>query len=356
MFIDTAKIYVKAGDGGPGCVSFRREKHVPRGGPDGGDGGAGGDVILLVDPGLATLMDFKYKRHYKAERGQRGMGSRMSGRDGDDLVIKIPPGTVIRDAGTGEVLADLVAAGDSAVVARGGRGGRGNARFVTSTRRAPRMAEEGEPGEERWFFLELKLLADVGLVGLPNAGKSTIISRISAARPKIADYPFTTLVPNLGVVALEDGRSFVVADMPGLISGAHKGAGLGHEFLRHVERTRVLAHVLDLSCPSGRDPVEDFNVVNNELVLHDPELLKRPMVVVGNKLDMPGAAEAFERVRGYCTGRGFEVYGVSALTGEGLRDFLYGVARLLEAGRQEPDEGKPVDATGNKIEEVMRGK
>ncbi|HHV62381.1 MAG TPA: GTPase ObgE [Firmicutes bacterium] len=332
MFIDTAKIFVKAGDGGPGCVSFRREKYVPRGGPDGGDGGDGGDVIVRVDPGLTTLMDFRYRRHYKAERGQRGMGSNMSGRDGEDLVIRVPPGTVIRDAETGEEIADLVEIGDSVVVARGGRGGRGNARFVTPTRRAPRIAEEGKPGEERWLLLELKLLADVGLVGLPNVGKSTLISRISAARPKIADYPFTTLVPNLGVVALEGGRSFVVADMPGLISGAHKGAGLGHEFLRHVERTRVLAHVLDLSCPAGRDPIEDFNIINNELALHDPGLLKRPMVVVGNKLDSPGAIDTFERVKAYCKSKNLEVYGVSALTGEGVKEFLYALAGLLEAG------------------------
>ncbi|MBE3588338.1 MAG: GTPase ObgE [Thermoanaerobacteraceae bacterium] len=328
MFYDTAKIYVKGGDGGNGCVAFRREKYVPLGGPWGGDGGRGGNVVLKVDPGLRTLVDFHYHRHYKAERGQHGMGKNMHGRQGEDLVLRVPPGTLVRDAATGEVIADLVSPGQEAIVARGGRGGRGNARFVTAVNKAPRMAEKGEPGEERWLELELKLLADVGLVGFPNAGKSTLISRVSAARPKIADYPFTTLTPNLGVVRVDGDRSFVMADIPGLIAGAHGGAGLGHRFLRHTERTRLLVHVLDMAGSEGRDPVEDFAVINRELALYNPVLANRPMVVAANKMDLPGAVENLERLR-EALGDKYEIFPLSALTGQGIKPFLYRLADLL---------------------------
>ncbi|SHE86014.1 GTP-binding protein [Desulfofundulus australicus DSM 11792] len=329
MFYDTAKIYVRGGDGGNGCVAFRREKYVPEGGPAGGDGGRGGNVILKVDPGLRTLVDFRYQRHYKAERGQHGMGKNMHGRQGEDLILRVPPGTVVRDAATGEVIADLVYPGQEAVVARGGRGGRGNARFATAVNRAPRLAEKGEPGEERWLELELKLLADVGLVGFPNAGKSTLIARVSAARPKIASYPFTTLVPNLGVVRVGEGRSFVMADIPGLIEGAHAGAGLGHHFLRHTQRTRVLVHVLDIAGSEGRDPLQDFEIVNRELALYDPDLAARPMVVAANKMDLTGAAENLERLRG-ALGDRYEIFPISALDGEGTAPLIYRLADLLD--------------------------
>lgn len=335
MFYDTAKIYVKGGDGGNGCVAFRREKYVPEGGPAGGDGGRGGNVILRVDPGLRTLVDFRYHRHYKAERGQHGMGKNMHGRQGEDLVLRVPPGTVVRDVGTGEIIADLVLAGQETVVARGGRGGRGNARFVTPVNKAPRMAEKGEPGQERWLELELKLLADVGLVGFPNAGKSTLISRVSAARPKIADYPFTTIAPNLGVVRVDEGRSFVMADIPGLIESAHTGAGLGYQFLRHTERTRLLVHVLDTAGTEGRDPVKDFDTINRELALYDPALAARPMVVAANKMDLPGAQENLTRLR-QALGDGYEIFPISALSGEGLSPLIYRLAALV-AELPEPD-------------------
>ncbi|HBC91428.1 MAG TPA: GTPase ObgE, partial [Pelotomaculum sp.] len=287
MFFDKARIFVKGGDGGNGCVAMRREKYVPEGGPWGGDGGRGGDIVFQADKGLRTLVDFRYKRHYKAERGKHGEGKNRYGPSADDLVVRLPVGTVIRDDDTGELIADLVQNGQQVVVARGGRGGRGNAHFATPNNKAPKLAEKGEPGEERWLSLELKLLADVGLVGFPNAGKSTLISQVSAAKPKIADYPFTTITPNLGVVRVDDGRSFVVADIPGLIEGAHLGAGLGHEFLRHVERTRLLIHVLDTAGSEGRDPVEDFKVTNRELILYNPAIGSRPQVIVANKMDLP---------------------------------------------------------------------
>ncbi|MGB9826138.1 MAG: GTPase ObgE, partial [Desulfofundulus sp.] len=281
------------------------------------------------DPGLRTLVDFRYQRHYKAQRGQHGMGKNMHGRQGDDLVLRVPPGTLVRDAATGEVIADLVHPGQEVVVARGGRGGRGNARFVSAVNRAPRMAEKGEPGEERWLELELKLLADVGLVGFPNAGKSTLIARVSAARPKIADYPFTTLVPNLGVVRVGEGRSFVMADIPGLIEGAHAGAGLGHRFLRHTERTRLLVHVLDMAGSEGRDPLKDFEIINRELALYDPALAARPMVVAANKMDLPGSGENLERLREFLGDR-YEIFPVSALNGEGIAPLIYRLADLLD--------------------------
>ncbi|HOM72630.1 MAG TPA: GTPase ObgE, partial [Armatimonadota bacterium] len=272
QFVDQVEIHVKAGDGGNGIVAFRREKYIPRGGPAGGDGGRGGDVIIQADEALNTLVDLRYKRNYKAERGGDGGSNNKTGRDGNSLVIRVPVGTIIRDKETGKVIADLVEHEQSAVVAEGGRGGHGNAHFATSTLQTPRFAENGDPGEELDLVLELKLLADVGLVGFPNVGKSTLISRMSAAKPKIADYPFTTLAPNLGVVRVNEFKSFVMADMPGLIEGAHLGAGLGHQFLRHIERTRLLVHILDVSGATGRDPLHDFDVINDELVSFNPAL------------------------------------------------------------------------------------
>jgi GTP-binding protein len=329
MFYDKARIYVKGGDGGNGCVAMRREKYVPEGGPWGGDGGRGGDVVFQADEGLRTLVDFRYKRHYKAERGKHGEGKNRCGLSADDLVVRLPVGTVIRDADTGELLADLVRNGQRVVVARGGRGGRGNAHFATPNNKAPRMAEKGEPGEERWLSLELKLLADVGLVGFPNAGKSTLISKVSAAKPKIANYPFTTITPNLGVVRVDDGRSFVMADIPGLIEGAHEGAGLGHEFLRHVERTRLLIHVVDAAGSEGRDPVEDFKVTNRELLLYNPVIGARPQIIAANKMDLPGAEENLARLK-KAYGNNYEIFPISAATGSGLDPLIYKVAAVLD--------------------------
>lgn len=335
MFYDTAKIYVKAGDGGDGVISFRREKHVPEGGPDGGDGGRGGNVVFLVDEGLRTLVDFKYNRHYKAERGQHGRGKNMHGKGGGDLIIRVPPGTLVKDADTGEVLMDLVVPGTTVIVAHGGRGGRGNARFLSNKHKAPRIAEKGEPGEERWLLLELKLLADVGLLGFPNAGKSTLISRISAARPKIADYPFTTLTPNLGVVYLSEGNSFVVADIPGLIEGAHQGVGLGHDFLRHLERTRVLIHLVDLA-NWEYEPYEAYKIINRELELYSRELSQKPQIVAANKIDLPEAKERLEQLR-QALEPDVTVVPISAVTGEGVQELIYKVANMLEElGEPEP--------------------
>jgi len=329
MFYDTAKIWVKAGDGGNGAVAFRREKYVPFGGPSGGDGGDGGSVILVADEGLRTLVDFRYQRHYRAGRGEHGRGKDQHGARGEDLRLRVPVGTVVKNAETRQVLADLIYPGQEAVVARGGRGGRGNARFVTSTRRAPDFAEKGEPGEELWLELELKLLADVGLVGFPNAGKSTLISRISAARPKIANYPFTTLEPHLGVVRVSEGRSFVVADIPGLIEGAHRGAGLGHQFLRHIERTRLLLHVVDAAGTEGRDPVEDVKVINRELALFDPSLADKPQILVANKIDLPEAKEHLQRLRAAYEAEMY-IFPISALTGEGVGALIARTGELLE--------------------------
>jgi GTP-binding protein len=329
-FVDEAVIHVKAGNGGNGCVAFRREKFVPRGGPAGGDGGRGGHVILLADPSVKTLVDLHLQRTYKAENGQHGQGSNKHGADGKDLVIRVPVGTVVYDAETGELIADLVKAGQRVIVARGGRGGRGNAAFATPTRQTPVFAELGEPGEERTLRLELKLLADVGIIGYPNVGKSTLISRISAARPKIADYPFTTLVPNLGTVRV-DNFSFVVADLPGLIEGAHKGVGLGHQFLRHAERTSLLLHMVDIAAVEGRDPICDFETINEELRLYNPELAKKPQIVVANKMDLPNAHENLQRCLPYWRERGYEVFAISALTGEGIEPLVYRMAELVKA-------------------------
>lgn len=336
MFFDKAKVFVKGGDGGNGAVAFRREKYVPLGGPNGGDGGAGGSVIFVADEGLRTLVDFRYQRHYKADRGEHGQGKGMHGRGAEDLIVRVPVGTVIKDSESGEFIADMVENGQRLEVASGGRGGRGNARFANATNKAPHLSEKGEPGEERWVNLELKLLADVGLVGFPNAGKSTLISRISAAKPKIADYPFTTIVPNLGVVRMPDGDSFVVADIPGLIEGAHQGAGLGHEFLRHIERTRILVHVVDISGSEGRDPIEDFRAVNRELEAYNPALAKRPQIVAANKTDLPGAEINLERCKSEF-GESYDIFPISAVTGDGLDPLLFKAAELLAAaGPVEP--------------------
>ncbi len=327
MFIDQARIYIKGGDGGNGIVAFRREKYVPMGGPSGGDGGRGGNVVLVADEGLKTLMDFKYRRHFKAERGVHGQGKNMHGAGGQDLLVRLPLGTVIKDDKSGEILADLLLPGQEVVVARGGRGGRGNARFSSSRNKAPSFSENGEPGEEKWVRLELKLIADVGLVGFPNAGKSTLISRVSAARPKIADYPFTTLVPNLGVVMNREGDTFVLADIPGLIEGAHQGLGLGHEFLRHVERTRVILFVLDAAQTEGRDIIEDYHILNHELEMHNPDLLKRPQLIVANKMDLPGShanAQRLERELGKA------IHCISAVTGQGVKELIEKTAGLLK--------------------------
>lgn len=332
MFYDYAKVNVKAGDGGNGIVAFRREKYVPKGGPAGGDGGKGGSIILRADEGLRTLIDFRYQTHYKGKRGDHGSGAKQHGRSADDIVLRVPVGTVVRDADTKKLLGDLRHHGQEIVVAQGGRGGRGNARFVSSTHRAPAFAENGEKGEERWITLELKLLADVGLVGFPNVGKSTIISRVSAAKPKIANYHFTTLESNLGMVCVDAGRSFVIADVPGLVEGAAEGAGLGHRFLRHVERTRVLVHVVDLSGSEGRDPLEDLAVIRGELERYAPQLNEKPMVIVANKVDLMSdddrdaalarLSEAYPEVR---------IFPMSAATDSDLNELVYHLADILDA-------------------------
>jgi GTP-binding protein len=329
MFVDEAKIFVKGGRGGNGAVSFLRLKYQPKGGPDGGDGGRGGDIILRADEGMHTLMDFRYRRHYKAKKGKHGEGKNKNGARGENLSLRVPAGTLVKSV-EGNVLADLTHHGDEVVVASGGLGGKGNAHLVSPTRRLPRFAEKGEEGEELWINLELKLLAEVGIIGYPNVGKSTLISRISAARPKIAEYPFTTTVPNLGVVYLPDGRSFVAADVPGLIEGAHRGVGLGIDFLRHVDRSAILLHLLDLSGREGRDPRDDFEVVNRELELYHSRLAQRPQIVAGNKLDLPEARDNLERVRQNVEGKGYRFYAVSAVTGEGLEALLYALADELQ--------------------------
>ena len=318
MFVDEVEIQIKAGDGGRGCVSFRREKFVPRGGPNGGDGGRGGSVIIEADEGLGTLLDFRYQRHYTAGRGGHGEGSDRHGANGEDRVLRVPVGTTVRDRETGLVLGDLTHHGERLDVARGGRGGRGNARFATSTHQAPRRADPGEAGEERALRLELRLLADVGVVGFPNAGKSTLVSRLSAARPKIADYPFTTLIPALGLVRLDEERSFVIADVPGLIPGAAEGKGLGLRFLRHLERTRFLVHLLDLDPSTGRDPVDDWRTIQAELETYSPELAARPQLIAANKTDLDGAAPRLARVVAFGRRRKLPVIPIAARTGQGL--------------------------------------
>ncbi|MFD1362932.1 GTPase ObgE [Lentibacillus salinarum] len=329
MFVDQVSVYVKAGDGGDGIVAYRREIYVPKGGPAGGDGGNGGDVIFKVDEGLNTLMDFRYNRHYKAKRGENGMSKNKHGRNADPLIVEVPPGTTVIDEDTGEVLADLTEEGQQALIAKGGRGGRGNSRFATPRNPAPELSENGEPGVERHIKVELKLLADVGLVGFPSAGKSTLLSVISAAKPKTADYHFTTLAPNLGVVDTGDKRSFVVADLPGLIEGAHEGVGLGHQFLRHVERTRAMLHVIDMAGIEGRDPYDDFVKINKELEAYDPSLMERPHIIAANKMDMPGAEENLQVFKATLNDD-TPVYPISAVTKEGIQDVIFAVADLLD--------------------------
>jgi len=330
MFIDTAKIYIKSGDGGNGAISFRREKYVPLGGPDGGDGGNGGNVIIMVDPNMTTLLDFAYKRKYKAENGINGSGAKCFGKSGEDLLIKVPMGTVIRDVESNKIMADLSHPGDQYVVAKGGKGGKGNVRFTTPTRQAPDFAEPGMPGEERWIRLELKLLADVGLVGFPNVGKSTLLSVVSKARPKIANYHFTTLSPNLGVVALTGMQSFVIADIPGIIEGAAEGVGLGLDFLRHIERTRLLIHVVDISGLEDRDPYEDFLKINEELKKYSVKLWDRPQIIAANKSDMLFDESVFEDFKKKVNALGYDkVFKISAATNQGVEDLMKEAGRML---------------------------
>lgn len=343
-FIDETKIRAIGGDGGRGCVSFRREKFVSRGAPNGGNGGAGGDVIAVADPQLTTLLDLRYHKECKAGRGQHGMGSDCHGRRGEDFIVKVPVGTIIRDARTTETIGDLDKAGDRIVIAAGGRGGKGNAHFVSSTNRGPRFAQPGEPGEDRELEIELRLLADVGIIGLPNAGKSTLISVISAVRPKIADYPFTTLVPNLGVVSYDEGKSFVVADIPGLIEGAHEGHGLGDKFLRHVTRTSVLIHLLDGSKIDWENPLADWATINRELELFDPELATKLQIVVANKIDIPEARENAKLLEEKLPERYRPLYLISAVTGEGVRTLVQKVGMHLERARRAEEEAG--DAAG----------
>ncbi|HJV31868.1 MAG TPA: GTPase ObgE [Bacillales bacterium] len=334
MFVDQVKIYVKGGDGGNGMVAFRREKYVPKGGPAGGDGGKGADVVFEVNEGLRTLMDFRFQRHFKAPRGEHGMSKNQHGKNSKDMIVKVPPGTVVMDIATNEVIADLVEHGQRAVIAKGGRGGRGNTRFATPANPAPELSENGEPGQEREVTLELKLLADVGLVGFPSVGKSTLLSVVSSARPKIAEYHFTTIVPNLGMVEI-DGRSFVMADLPGLIEGAHAGVGLGHQFLRHIERTRVIVHVIDMAATEGRDPYEDFITINKELKEYNLRLMERPQIIVANKMDMPEAEENLQKFKEQME-EDFPIFSISALTRQGLKELLYAIADKIEVTPEFP--------------------
>ena len=320
MFVDVAKIKIKGGDGGAGAVAFHREKYVAAGGPDGGDGGKGGDIVFVVDDNLATLADFRYKRKYSAQNGEQGKGGRCNGKKGQDLEIAVPRGTIIREANSGAVMADMSKT-DRFVAAKGGRGGWGNTHFATPTRQVPRFAKPGVPGEEWEVSLELKLLADVGLVGYPSVGKSSLISVVSQARPKIGDYHFTTLVPNLGVVSMGEGNSFVIADIPGLIEGASDGVGLGHQFLRHIDRCRLLIHIVDVSGHEGRDPIDDFEKINSELVKFNPELAERPMIVAGNKIDM-AEPEQIERFKEYVESKGYEYYSICAPILEGTKELM----------------------------------
>lgn len=334
MFIDSAKIFVKAGDGGNGKVSFHREKYVTNGGPDGGDGGKGGDIVFLVDEDMRTLADFRYKKKYVAQNGEHGGSRNCSGKGGESLIIRVPEGTLIKDSDTGRILADLTKNGQMSVIVKGGKGGAGNQHFATSTRQIPNFAKPGELGEEKWIELELKLLADVGLVGYPNAGKSTILSTVTSAKPKIANYPFTTLTPNLGVVEIDIGSSFIIADIPGLIEGAHEGVGLGHEFLKHVERTKVILHVVDVAGVDNREPLEDFRVINEELKRFNPVLASKLQIVVANKIDLPDSEVYMEDFRTTLETEGYKVFTVSAATNQGLRDVMLYVSKTL---REIPD-------------------
>lgn len=330
MFVDIVEIHIKAGDGGNGAVSFRREKYVPAGGPDGGDGGNGGDIVFIVDTGKHTLMDFRYKKSFKAQSGEDGRGKNMHGKRGQDTIIEVPPGTIIREKETNRVIADLTDPGQRKILAYGGRGGRGNARFATSTRQAPRFSKGGSKGDELWVILELKSIADVGLIGFPNVGKSTILSVLTASRPKIANYHFTTLSPNLGVVDTKYHKSFVMADIPGIIEGAHQGTGLGIDFLRHIERTRILVHVLDVSGIEGRDPIEDFYTINKELESFSEELAKRPQIVAANKMDIPSGEDNLTRLCRELEDKGIKVFPISAATNRGLDAMVSELVRMLE--------------------------
>lgn len=372
MFIDKARIFVKAGNGGNGAVAFRKEKYVPAGGPDGGDGGHGSSVIFEVDLGLRTLMDFKYQRKYVAPAGGDGTKGKRAGKNGEDLVLKVPAGTIIRDEATGLVLADLKDEGDRAVIARGGRGGKGNQHFANAVRQAPAFAKSGTDGEERWVVLELKMIADVGLLGFPNVGKSTFLSVVTKAKPKIANYHFTTLTPNLGVVQTKFGESFVLADIPGLIEGASEGIGLGHDFLRHVERTKVLIHIVDISGLEGRTALEDFDKINDELKLYNEKLSSRPQIVVANKMDILEDQSIFDEFKTELEGRGYKVFSMSAATRQGIDEVISYVAQLLneveevevvsedEMYRPELDQNNEGDGLEIEIEEdgvyVVKGK
>ena len=351
MFIDRAEIEVSAGDGGDGAVSLRHEKYVPRGGPDGGDAGRGGDVIVTADANLRTLIDCTYRTHYHAGDGGRGGPNRRQGKDGADETIRLPVGTVVRDSADGSLIVDLTHDGRQVVVARGGRGGRGNASYATPTRRTPQFAEKGEPAERRHLLLELKLLADVGVIGLPNVGKSSLIARVSAARPKIADYPFTTLVPNLGLVRIEAGTSFVIADLPGLVEGAHEGKGRGHDFLRHAERTRLFIHVLDAAAPD-REARDDFNTLNRELALYQQELAQRPQLVALNKMDLLPPPETLDRTEASLREQGYEVFRISALSGAGVFQLMGRAAQVL-AEESEPS-AEEIPAEPETAERVKR--
>ncbi len=338
MFVDRVKIFVKGGDGGNGIVAFRREKYVPDGGPSGGDGGKGGDVIFQVDSGLKSLMDYRYNIHIKAERGEHGSGSNQHGRSGQDKVVRVPPGTVIKDAETGQVATDLVQAGETYTVVSGGRGGKGNARFANARNKAPKFSEEGQAGEENWLVLELKVLAEVGLIGYPSVGKSTLLSHVTKAAPKVADYHFTTLNPNLGVVELDKGRRFVMADIPGLIEGAHEGRGLGDQFLKHIERTKLLVHVVDISALEGRNPIDDLKMINSELRNYDARILEKPQVIAANKMDLGNTPEEnLKKLRHELTNNtqlqeldNVPVFPISAVTGHGLEEMLYYIADELD--------------------------
>lgn len=338
MFIDRARIFVQSGKGGDGMSSFRHEKFVPKGGPNGGDGGQGGNVVLVADRNVNTLVDFRFRRLFKAKPGGKGEGSNKYGRNAEDLLITVPLGTIVKDEETGQVIADLSRDGQRAIVAKGGRGGRGNWHFRTSANRTPTFAERGEPGEERWLRLELKVLADVGLLGYPSVGKSSILRKISAAQPEVAAYHFTTLNPILGVVNLPDHRSFVMADIPGLIDGASEGVGLGHDFLRHIERTKILIHVVDVSGIEGRDPIEDYEKINAELAKYSEKLARKRQVVAANKIDLLGDSDNLERLMDYMTAHGVEVYPICAMTGEGMDKLLERVWTMLEEYVEEPDE------------------
>ncbi len=356
MFIDKARIYVEAGNGGDGMSSFRREKFVEKGGPNGGNGGRGGSVILRAVNNLNTLVDFRYKRKFIAKPGDKGGLSNMTGRRGEDVIIHVPQGTAVRDDETNILIADLTEEGQEFVAARGGRGGKGNACYATSTNRAPTFAEKGEPGTKGWLRLELKLLADVGLVGYPSVGKSSIISRVSAAKPEIAAYHFTTLTPVLGVVRLSEEQSFVLADIPGLIEGASQGVGLGHDFLRHIERTKVLLHVVDVSGCEGRDPIEDFATINRELEAYSAKLAKRKQLVVANKMDLPDSEENFEKLAAHVTAKGYEIYKASAATGEGLQELMWKAYEQVKQYVPEPGEEIGVVDEGDPDSfEIIRG-